>query len=61
QGIVVAERIAASARGGTSEARFTGDGYCYLEVGEGMAIRVAGNFLATPASGSTSPADRRRG
>ena len=48
QGIVVAERIAASARGGMSEARFTGDGYCYLEVGEGMAIRVAGNFLATP-------------
>ncbi len=49
QGIVVAERIAAATRGETSDARFTGEGYCYLEVGGGKAMRVAGNFLATPA------------
>jgi sulfide:quinone oxidoreductase len=49
QGIVVAERIAAAARGERTDARFTGEGYCYLEIGEGKAIRVAGNFLAAPA------------
>jgi sulfide:quinone oxidoreductase len=49
QGIVVAERIAASFGGQASAAVFTGDGYCYLEVGGGRAMRVAGNFLASPA------------
>lgn len=49
QGIACAERIAAGLLGGSSDARFTGEGYCYLEVGAGTAMRVAGNFLATPA------------
>jgi sulfide:quinone oxidoreductase len=48
QGITCAERIAASLLGRPSEARFCGEGYCFLEVGEGKAMRVAGDFLATP-------------
>jgi sulfide:quinone oxidoreductase len=49
QGIVVAERIAAALGGPPSTSTFTGDGYCYLEVGGGRAMRVAGDFLAAPA------------
>jgi sulfide:quinone oxidoreductase len=53
QGITCAERIAASLLGRPSEARFSGEGYCFLEVGEGKAMRVAGDFLATPAPAVT--------
>lgn len=49
QGITCAERIAAALLGQASQARFSGEGYCFLEVGEGKAMRVSGNFLATPA------------
>jgi sulfide:quinone oxidoreductase len=53
QGITCAERIAAGLLGQASQAHFGGEGYCFLEVGEGMAMRVAGNFLATPAPAVT--------
>jgi sulfide:quinone oxidoreductase len=49
QARVAAEHIAALLRGGTSPATFEGDGFCYLEVGQGMALEVRGDFLAAPA------------
>lgn len=46
---VVAERIAARREGRPSQARFSGEGFCFLEVGGGMAQLVQGEFLAAPA------------
>lgn len=49
EGIVAAEHIAAFLSGAQSDARFEGDGTCYLEVGNGEAMLVRGRFLAEPA------------
>jgi sulfide:quinone oxidoreductase len=49
EGEVVAERIAASLAGREPEATFNGEGFCFLEVGNGEAMLVRGNFLAEPA------------
>jgi sulfide:quinone oxidoreductase len=49
QAKVAAARIAAGLSGGTSGASFDGEGYCYLEVGQGLAMEVRGEFLAKPA------------
>jgi sulfide:quinone oxidoreductase len=49
QAEVVAERIAAAIEGRETTARFTGEGYCYVEVGDGMAAWGAGEFYADPA------------
>ncbi|HLO31552.1 MAG TPA: FAD/NAD(P)-binding oxidoreductase [Anaerolineales bacterium] len=48
-GETVAERIAAAFAGREPEARFKGEGGCYLEVGTGQAMMVKGQFLAEPA------------
>jgi sulfide:quinone oxidoreductase len=48
-GEVVAERITATFAGRESPAVFTGEGGCYLEVGNGEAMMVHGRFLAEPA------------
>jgi sulfide:quinone oxidoreductase len=48
EGYVVADRISAQLHGGAADARFTGDGVCYAEVGWGRAIRIKGGFLADP-------------
>jgi sulfide:quinone oxidoreductase len=48
-GEVVADRIAAAFAGREPEARFMGEGGCYLEVGGGQAMMVQGRFLAEPA------------
>ncbi len=48
-GVAAAEHIAASFQGRTSEAAFSGEGGCYLEVGYGQAMMVQGRFLARPA------------
>lgn len=48
EGVVVAERIAARLAGTESTASFAGEGFCFLEVGNGMAQFVRGNFLADP-------------
>ncbi|MEA3199772.1 MAG: sulfide:quinone oxidoreductase [Thermoplasmata archaeon] len=40
---VVARRIA-----GDEDARFDGKGVCFLELGDGLATEVAGDFYATP-------------
>lgn len=49
EGRVVADRIAARAGGRTAEATFDGRGACFLEVGNGEAMLVRGDFLADPA------------
>ena len=48
-GQVAAERIAATLAGQGAETTFTGEGGCYLEVGNGQAMMVQGSFLAEPA------------
>jgi sulfide:quinone oxidoreductase len=45
---VAAERIAASLRGDSPSATYDGAGYCFLEVGNGKAMLVKGDFLAEP-------------
>jgi sulfide:quinone oxidoreductase len=49
QARVVAENIAAQIAGREPRARFDGRGFCYLEVGDGMAAYAAGDFYAYPA------------
>ncbi|MFY9616127.1 MAG: FAD/NAD(P)-binding oxidoreductase [Candidatus Dormiibacterota bacterium] len=49
-GQVVGENIAAQINGSQPAATFEGDGYCFLEVGDGEASSVRGNFLANPPS-----------
>lgn len=49
EGEVVAERIAARLEGREPDATFAGDGACFLEVGNGEAMMVRGNFLTSPA------------
>ncbi len=48
EGEVVAERIAARLAGREPSATFGGEGFCFLEIGSGMAQFVRGNFLADP-------------
>jgi sulfide:quinone oxidoreductase len=49
EGEVVAERIAAVFAGREPEASFSGEGFCYLELGQGQAMRVRGRFFVEPA------------
>jgi sulfide:quinone oxidoreductase len=46
---VVAESIAARIEGRDPSRRFGGEGFCYIEVGGGLAAYGAGNFYALPA------------
>jgi sulfide:quinone oxidoreductase len=48
QARVAAAAIAADIRGDAVDTAFTGEGYCFIEVGGGQAAYVTGNFLATP-------------
>lgn len=48
QAKVVAQRIAAAAKGRTPEATFDGHGYCWIELGDGRAGFAGGNFYAEP-------------
>lgn len=45
---VVARRIGARREGRTPDARLSGEGFCFLEVGGGRAQLVQGDFLARP-------------
>ena len=49
QANVVAENIAAGVEGREPRARYDGSGFCYLEVGDGMAAYASGGFYAYPA------------
>ena len=53
QAQVAAAHIAAAFAGGSSDAAFDGEGYCFLEVGGGLAMEVRGDFLARPAPAIT--------
>lgn len=48
QGEIVAQRLAAELSNGESEAAFSGEGVCFVEVGRGQAAAVRGTFLADP-------------
>ena len=48
EGLVVAENLATAIRGGIPTA-FSGEGFCYVDVGDGKAAFGSGNFFATPA------------
>ncbi len=45
---VVAANIAARVRGEPEAVRFSGKGYCFLELGDGLAVEVSGDFYASP-------------
>jgi len=47
-GAVVARNLAAHISGRDADARFDGVGQCFLEVGDGAASMVRGNFLSSP-------------
>ncbi len=49
QAEVVARNIAAEIRGERAEAVFTGDGACFVEIGDGRAGYGSGSFYAEPA------------
>jgi len=49
QAKVVAENISAEIRGQSGVGEFTGEGYCYLEVGNGLAAYGAGKFYTIPS------------
>jgi sulfide:quinone oxidoreductase len=46
---VVAAAIAADIRGEPAPTRFDGNGFCYVEVGDGLAAYGSGDFFAYPA------------
>lgn len=48
QAKTVARRIAAAQEGATSDARFDGKGYCWIELGDGRAAFAGGSFYAEP-------------
>lgn len=56
--LVAAERIAAFLRGEESDARWDGEGGCYLEIGDGEAMMVVGKFLADPPDVKLTPPSR---
>ncbi|HXD08850.1 MAG TPA: FAD-dependent oxidoreductase [Anaerolineales bacterium] len=48
-GETVAERLADEFNGKEPSTRFSGEGGCYFETGNGEAMMIKGNFLAEPA------------
>ncbi|MBK7859772.1 MAG: hypothetical protein IPJ65_14355 [Archangiaceae bacterium] len=48
QGELVAAQIAAAVLGKKESAGFDGTGFCYIEVGDGKAVRGEGDFFAMP-------------
>jgi sulfide:quinone oxidoreductase len=62
QARVVAENIAAEIGGSGGTSQFKGYGFCYVEVGGGMAAYGAGNFYGLPGPRVTlePPAERFR-
>ena len=62
QAHTVAEKIAADIAGGGDISRFNGHGFCYIEVGAGMAAYGAGNFYGLPGPRVTlePPSERWR-
>lgn len=48
QGLVAADRIADLLSGREASATFDGEGYCFIETGDGKATAVRGRFFASP-------------
>jgi sulfide:quinone oxidoreductase len=48
QGEIVAAQIAANVLGKPAQAKFDGKGYCYIELGAGLAVKGEGEFFAVP-------------
>jgi sulfide:quinone oxidoreductase len=48
QADIVSRNIAASVNGVSSKKEFDGDGYCFIELGDGRAGYAKGNFYAEP-------------
>lgn len=48
QALVVAHNLAAEIEGRSERIDFDGRGHCYLEIGDGLATAVDGEFFATP-------------
>ncbi len=49
QARVVARNISGEILGGDKQSQFDGKGFCYLEMGDGLAAYGSGNFFAYPA------------
>jgi sulfide:quinone oxidoreductase len=49
QADIVSQNIAASVNGVSSKKEFDGDGYCFIELGDGRAGYAKGNFYAEPS------------
>ncbi|MDO8612275.1 MAG: FAD/NAD(P)-binding oxidoreductase [Dehalococcoidia bacterium] len=62
QARVAAANIAAEITGERMPAQYTGHGFCYIEVGDGMAAYGSGNFYGIPAPSVTlePPSQRYR-
>ena len=62
QARVVAAAIAAEITGEGTPSQYTGYGFCYIEVGDGMAAYGSGNFYGIPAPSVTlePPSQRYR-
>lgn len=60
EGRVVAENLAARILGQPPRAAFDGKGFCFLELGGGLAMEVTGDFYATPAPRVVASAPTRR-
>lgn len=48
EGVTVARNLAARVMGQPETARFEAKGGCFLELGEGLAVEIVGDFYATP-------------
>ena len=48
EGLVVATNLANEALGQTERVEYGGDGFCYVEVGDGLAAMGTGNFYRQP-------------
>lgn len=60
QARVVAENIAAQITGDGKATQYTGYGFCYIEVGDGMAAYGSGNFYGLSGPSVTLEAPSRR-
>jgi sulfide:quinone oxidoreductase len=60
EGLAVAARIAAELRGEVPTATFDGQGACYIEMGNGEASTVSGDFFDDPPSVALSMPDAQQ-
>jgi sulfide:quinone oxidoreductase len=60
EGLTVAARIAAELRGEMPTATFDGQGACYIEMGNGEASTVSGDFFDDPPSVALSMPDAKQ-